>query len=65
VQLLPDSLVPCTTEGSTVYSYTASGIVRALPIPQVYFDSYDLLQSDYYTQAGLFDLIVNDYLPII
>ncbi len=65
VQLLPDSLMPCTTEGATVYSYTASGIVRALPIPQVYLDSCDLLQSDYYTQAWLFDLIVNDYLPII
>jgi hypothetical protein len=56
--------MPCTTEGSTVYSYTASGIVRSLPIPQVYLDSCDLLQSDYYTQAWLFDLIVNEYLPV-
>lgn len=64
VQLLPDSLLPVTTEGATVYSYTATCIVRAFPIPQSYLDHNDLLQSDYYDQAALFDLIVNQYLPV-
>ena len=64
VQLLPDSLLPVTTEGATVYSYTATGVVRALPIPQSYLDHCDLLQSDYYDNASFFDIIVNQYFPV-
>ena len=63
VQLMPDSLLPATTEAKTVYSYTATGIVRKFPIPDVYIDHYDLLQSDYFDDAVLFDCIVNDYWP--
>ena len=62
LQLTPDTFSQ-TQEAHNVFSYQATAIARKVPIPQWWFDHEDLVNSEFFAQRSLFDLVMNQQLP--
>ena len=62
LQLTPDTFSQ-TQEAHNVFSYQATAIARKVPIPQWWFDHEDLVNSEFFAQRSLFDLVVNEQIP--
>lgn len=61
LQLTPDTFSQ-TQEAHNVFSYQATAIARKVPIPQWWFDHEDLVNSEFFAQRSLFDLVMNQQL---
>ena len=62
LQLTPDTFSQ-TQEAHNVFSYQATAIARKVPIPQWWLDHEDLVNSEFFAQRSLFDLVVNEQIP--